>query len=154
MPSQRKLDELYLDIAERVSQMSHGRRLKVGAVVTKGRNIISYGWNGMPAGMDNNCEIENADGTLSTRPEVVHAEDNALRKLQEANTDGQLDGATLYCTDSPCPHCADLYIDSKIARVVYRKQYRLLDGVERCRACGIEVEHIPGESDDSKPASA
>jgi pyrimidine deaminase RibD-like protein len=102
MPSQAKLDNLYMDIAERIAQMSHSRRLKVGALVVQGRNIISFGYNGTPSGFDNNCEIENPDGTLTTRPEVLHAEYNVAFKLKETNTHGQLNGATLYCTHSPC----------------------------------------------------
>ena len=74
MSKQEKLDRFYMDIAERTALMSQARRLKVGSCLVKDNNIISYGWNGMPAGMDNNCEHENADGTLTTKAEVIHSE--------------------------------------------------------------------------------
>lgn len=48
--------KLYMDIARRVAEMSYARRLHVGAVIVKDGRIISMGWNGMPAGWDNNCE--------------------------------------------------------------------------------------------------
>jgi len=142
MPNPIAMDNLYMDIAERLSIMSKARRLKVGAVVVKGENIISMGWNGMPRGYDNNCEIENPDGTLSTRPEVLHAEYNSVRKLKENNTDGQLNGATLYCTQSPCHHCTEIIKDAKIARVVYRHAYRVINGIQELRANGIQVDQI------------
>jgi len=44
----KKYDNLYMDIAERIAEMSHAKRLHVGAVLVKDDNIISYGWNGMP----------------------------------------------------------------------------------------------------------
>ncbi len=142
MPNPNAMDNLYMYICERLALMSKARRLKVGAVVVKGENIISMGWNGMPKGYDNDCEIENPDGTLTTRPEVQHAEFNSVRKLRETNTDGQLNGATLYCTVSPCPHCTDLIRDAKVARVVYRHPYRLLEGVDQLRQFGIQVDQI------------
>jgi dCMP deaminase len=52
----QKFIDLYMDFAQRVAQMSHARRLNVGAVVVKDDTVISYGYNGMPAGWDNNCE--------------------------------------------------------------------------------------------------
>lgn len=140
MPSQHKLDTLYIDLASRVALESHALRAKVGAFIVKGTNTISMGWNGMPSGMPNDCEIRNSDGTLTTRPELIHAEDNAVRKLIAANTDGQLDGATFYCTMSPCAQCADIIIKSKIARIVYRDKYRDLSGIEKCQRAGIVVE--------------
>ena len=42
-----RYDKLYMDIAVRVSQMSHALRAQVGAVIVKDDRIISMGWNGM-----------------------------------------------------------------------------------------------------------
>jgi len=54
----QKFKELYIDIARRVAELSYARRLKVGAIVVKDDRIISMGYNGMPAGWDNNCEYK------------------------------------------------------------------------------------------------
>ncbi len=140
MPDQHKMDTLYIDLASRCALESHAKRAKVGALVVKGTNIIAHGWNGMPSGMPNDCEIVNGDGTLTTKPELIHAEDNTVRKLKAANTHGQLDGATFYTTMSPCSNCADIIIQSKISRIVYRDAYRDLSGIEKCRKAGITVE--------------
>ena len=45
-----------MDWAARTAELSHARRLQVGAVIVKDDTVISYGYNGMPAGWDNNCE--------------------------------------------------------------------------------------------------
>lgn len=42
--------------AETFAELSHARRLHVGAIIVKYDRIISIGYNGMPAGWDNNCE--------------------------------------------------------------------------------------------------
>jgi len=45
-----------MDWAKRTAQLSHARRLHVGAVIVKDDTVISYGYNGTPAGWDNDCE--------------------------------------------------------------------------------------------------
>ena len=146
MPEQYKLDQLYLDISDRISEMSHSRRKKVGAVLVEGENIISYGWNGTPRGADNNCEIENDDGSLTTKPEVLHAESNVLMKLVSSGGVGA-QGATLYVTLSPCIDCAKLIVQSKIKRVVYREDYRITTGIDFLRKYGVQVQQLK----NSKP---
>ena len=67
-----KFINLYMDWAKRCAELSHAKRLHVGAVIVKDDTVISYGYNGMPAGWDNDCEnIEwcSAGGWLS--PEEI-----------------------------------------------------------------------------------
>ena len=90
-----RYDKLYMDIAERVGEMSYDEAYKVGSIIVKNGQILSQGWNGMPSGMSNTTRI---DGF--TRPEVIHSEANALMKL--AKHGGNCEGATIYCTYSPC----------------------------------------------------
>jgi len=52
----QKFIDLYMDWATRTAKLSHARRLQVGAVIVKDDSVISYGYNGMPAGWDNDCE--------------------------------------------------------------------------------------------------
>jgi dCMP deaminase len=52
----QKYIDMYMDWADRTAQLSHARRLQVGAVIVKDDSVISYGYNGMPSGWDNNCE--------------------------------------------------------------------------------------------------
>lgn len=139
MSSKFELDSYYMDIAERTSQMSRARRSKVGAVLEKGDNIISYGWNGTPAGDDNNCEIELEDGALKTKPEVLHAESNALSKLTKNGGVGSF-GSTLYVTLSPCFECSKLIKQAGIRRVVYRDAYRDTSGIIFLQSRNVLVE--------------
>ena len=48
----------YMDMAKRFAELSTARRLKVGAIIVKEDRVISIGYNGMPSGWDNNCELE------------------------------------------------------------------------------------------------
>ena len=117
MDKQQRYDELYLDIAKRIGEMSHDTEHKVGAVIVKDNNILAFGFNGMPAGMDNECKNPNG----STRKEVIHAEANALCKLAKGTVSSE--GATLYSTLSPCIECAKLIMQAGITRVLFSETY-------------------------------
>ncbi len=170
----QKFIDLYMDWAKRSAQLSHAKRLQVGAVIVKDDTVISYGYNGMPAGWDNNCEHKEymsidaggwlnpdeivqrwpfestveEDGTnigryrLKTKPEVLHAESNALAKLARSHNSG-ID-ADIFITHSPCLDCAKLIYQSGIKRVFYSKDYRDDAGIEFLRTSGIPVEKIDG----------
>ena len=148
-----KFKNLYMDWAARAAQLSSARRLQVGAVVVKDDTVISYGYNGMPAGWDNNCEEvieQHEDGgqVLKTKPEVLHAESNAIAKLARSNDSG-LD-ADLFVTHSPCLECAKLILQSGIRRVYYGASYRSSDGIDFLAKSGILVEQILDTNTGSK----
>ena len=162
-----KFVSLYMDWAKRCSELSHARRLHVGAVVVKDDTVISYGYNGMPAGWNNDCEDKvwdkGAGGWLSpeeieeqypyegwhegagrnvryglkTKPEVLHAESNAIAKLAKSTNSGL--GADLFVTHSPCLDCAKLIYQSGIGRVYYGKNYRDDSGIKFLEQSGIAV---------------
>jgi len=148
-----KFQQLYMDWAHRAAELSYARRLKVGAVVVKDDTVISYGYNGMPAGWDNNCEtpVTRVVGTapdghdlveleLVTKPEVLHAESNAIAKLAKSHNSGL--GAELFVTHSPCIQCAKLIYQSGIARVYYGANYRDDAGISFLKQSGIEVKQL------------
>jgi dCMP deaminase len=162
-----KLIQAYMDTAERFAELSHARRLHVGAIVVKDDRIISIGYNGMPAGWDNNCEDQvwdsgaggwldpdefyakypyegwhegaqrNVRYALKTKPEVLHAESNAIAKLAKSSESGR--DASIFITHAPCINCAKLIYQSGISSVYYRNSYRDLAGVEFLTKSGIEV---------------
>ena len=161
-----------MDWADRTAQLSHARRLQVGAVIVKDDSVISYGYNGMPAGWDNDCEnkewcsaggwlspdeIEEGwphEGTyldaagntmqgryrLKTKPEVLHAESNAVAKLARSSQSGR--DASLFVTHAPCLDCAKLVYQSGISHVYYRNSYRDMAGVEFLEKSGVTVTQI------------
>lgn len=134
-----KFIRLYSDIASRVAALSSARRLKVGAIAVKENRIISLGYNGMPAGWDNNCEHEQEDGALKTRPEVLHAESNCLAKIARSHESAE--GADMFITHAPCMDCAKLIYQSGIQRVYYGEQYRSDTGIQFLNQSNIEVIH-------------
>ena len=129
-----------MDWAERVAQLSHARRLKIGALIVKD-NHVHYGYNGMPEGWDNNCEnligYDKGEPVLKTKPEVLHAESNAIAKLAKSNESAA--GADLFVTHSPCLDCAKLILQSGIRRVWFKNHYRDSYGVEFLKQSGIQV---------------
>lgn len=173
----QKYIDLYMDWAKRTAQLSHARRLQVGAVIVKDDTVISYGYNGMPAGWDNNCEdkewmsrdaggwlhpdeIEerwpfeaqsDEDGEyigryrLKTKPEVLHAERNALDKLARRGGVGSKD-SSLFTTHAPCLECAKSIYGAGIKEVFYGQEYRSDEGVYFLKKCGIKIEKIPKDN--------
>lgn len=133
---------LYMDIADRVSEMSHAVRLKVGCVVVKNDNIISFSWNGTPPGFDNNCEDivsvnVNGDPVLKTKNIVCHADANSLYKLAKDGISAK--GATMFLTHAPCIECSKGIYSSGISTVIYKRDYKSTEGIDFLNACGIKV---------------
>lgn len=129
---QIQFDKSYLDMAEVWSHNSYCQRRRVGALIVKDRMIISDGYNGTPTGFENMCEENGV-----TKPYVLHAEANAITKVAKSHNSSE--GATLYVTDSPCMECSKLIIQAGIKRVVYRREYRISDGIDFLKKAGIEV---------------
>ena len=173
----QKFIDMYMDWADRTAQLSHAKRLQVGAVIVKDDSVISYGYNGMPAGWDNNCEDKdymNSDAggwlnpdeiyerwpfketvvvandnesfettmryRLKTKPEVLHAESNAIAKLARSIQSGS--NADIFITHAPCLDCAKLIYQSGISSVYYRNSYRDMAGVEFLEKSGVSVTKV------------
>lgn len=124
------------------SENSYCERRKVGALIVKGKMIISDGYNGTPSGFRNQCEDEEG----KTFPFVLHAEANAITKVACSNNSSE--GATLYVTSSPCLECSKLIIQSGIKRVVFSEMYRLSDGLELLKKAGVKTDFIPIDQND------
>jgi len=140
----QRLITAYMKTAETFAELSHARRLHVGAIVVKDDRIISIGYNGMPAGWDNNCEDVLEDDMLKTKPEVLHAERNALDKLAKGNEGGL--GSTMFITHAPCLECAKSIYGAGISQVFYRDSYRSEDGIQFLTKCSVTVTQIKKDS--------
>lgn len=157
-----------MDFAHRVAKLSYARRLQVGAVIVKNDTVISYGYNGTPSGWDNNCENKIWDSgsggwlspeeileqypyeeyhpeakrkvryKLKTKPEVIHAERNALDKLANRGGVGG-NGAILFTTTAPCLECAKSIYGAGIREVYYNNEYRSEDGIYFLKKCGVNI---------------
>ena len=140
-----KFVKAHLKAAEVYAQLSSAKRLQVGCVIVKDNTIIGIGYNGMPSGWDNNCEElieQHEDGgqILKTRPEVLHAETNAIAKV--ARSTNSTDGADMICTHAPCLDCAKLIHQAGIKRFYFRSHYRSEEGLKFLNQCKIEINHV------------
>ena len=79
---QSELDKRYIRMASIWAENSYCQRRKVGALIVKDKMIISDGYNGTPSGFENVCEDENN----LTKPYVLHAEANAITKIDRKST--------------------------------------------------------------------
>lgn len=131
--------ELYMDIAERVSQQSYAVRAKVGAVFVSESGVISIGYNGTLPGEDNCCEHE-VDGKLVTKPDVLHAEENLMSKLLQEGVSTR--GGSVFSTLAPCLNCSKLLRGGKIYNVYYRDAYRSTDGIEYLKRSKVNVYQV------------
>jgi dCMP deaminase len=138
---QMAFDKRYIEMALIWARNSYCKRRQVGALIVKGKMIISDGYNGTPAGFENVCEDENN----VTKPYVLHAEANAITKVAKSNNSSE--NSTLYVTTSPCMECSKLIIQSGIRRVVYCNRYSKTDGLDLLKRAGVELVYIDPEKD-------
>ena len=156
---------IYMQVAYQFAKLSYAERRKVGCVIVKDKQVISFGYNGTPHGFENTCEcsvkmdpdagawldpetiekqwpFENSEGRykLETKREVLHAESNAIMKVAKSTM--SCEGADLYTTTCPCFDCAKLIIQAGIKKVYYTEDYRDMSGVELLEKAGIEVEQV------------
>lgn len=136
MKSHSKWQEAYMKTAETFGSLSTAKRLQVGAIVVKGNRIISIGYNGMPSGWSNICEDENN----KSKPQVIHAEANAIAKLAGSHESGK--HAEMYITHAPCLECAKQIYSAGISKVYFKNEYRSRDGLDFLKECRIEVEQL------------
>lgn len=160
------IDKIYMQIAYQVAKLSYAERRKVGCVIVKDEQIISFGYNGTPHGFDNECEetiikhydhpdgaaiLEDQGWTMSTdgscschkditKREVLHAESNALMKLAKSTMSCK--DSTLYTTTLPCFDCAKLIIQAGVKEVFYCEDYRDMSGIMLLQRAGIEATQV------------
>lgn len=105
-------DGRFMDLAQVVAGWSKDVSTKVGAIIVKDRRILSTGYNGLPAGIEDRAErLEDRERKLLI---TLHAEDNAI-----LNAVAPVRGATIYIWPMPpCAHCAARIIQVGITRVV------------------------------------
>jgi len=147
----------YMDTAKRFAQLSTARKLQVGSIIVKDNRVISIGYNGMPSGWSNECEDvdrpvwmtweprDDADlgqCRLKSKPEVLHAEANAVLKV--ARSVESCDGAVLFCTHTPCIECAKLIYQSGIISVYVGEEYVAGKGCgeDFLKRCGVGLVYV------------
>lgn len=163
----QKFIDAHMKVAEVYSQLSHAVRLKVGAIIVKDSRVISIGYNGTPAGWDNCCEdyefvVDGPDTDYQamieegytfgadketvgyvkskTKPEVIHAEANAIAKLARNHESGE--DSEMFITHAPCIECAKMIFTAGVKAVYFRHFYRDESGLEFLKKCNVEVKQV------------
>ncbi len=136
-------DQYFLDITTVVASRSTCLRRQVGAVIVKGKRLLTSGYNGAPQGLahcaEAGCLRETYHVPSGQRHELcrgTHAEQNAI--VQAALYGVAIEGATLYCTHQPCVACTKMIINAGIKRVVFQQPYPDDLAAELIREAGIE----------------
>lgn len=142
------IDEYFLKIASVVAERSTCRRHHVGAVAVKNKHILSTGYNGAAAGLKDCLELGCLRDELKipsgTRHEIcrgIHAEQNAI--IQASLHGVSIEGATIYCTHSPCILCAKMMANARIKRFVTFGRYADDAFLELFKEANIEYELKP-----------
>ena len=139
----KKFIDYFMSMAELTASLSYAKRLQVGALIVKGNRIVGTGYNGMPTDWENTCEIEVKTGNtgygrkLVTKPEVLHAETNAIAKVAQSTESSE--GSTMFCTHAPCVDCAKLIYQSGIATLYFKHEYRDDAGLKFLKLSGVNV---------------
>jgi dCMP deaminase len=139
------IDEYFLKIATVVAERSTCLRHHVGAVAVRDKHILSTGYNGAAAGVKDCLELgclrDEQNIESGTRHEVcrgIHAEQNAI--IQASLHGVTLEGATIYCTHSPCILCAKMLANARIKRFVTFGNYADNSFVDLFKEAGITFE--------------
>jgi dCMP deaminase len=135
-------DEYFMEIAQVVSTRATCERRKVGAVIVRGKTILSTGYNGSIRGLPHCDEVGHLmeDGHCVR---TVHAEANAI--AQAARNGVRIEGAAIYVTASPCWSCFKLIANSGIVRICYGEFYRDDRIFGFAKEAGITLLHVPIE---------
>jgi dCMP deaminase len=133
-------DDYFMNIARVVASRSTCERKLVGAVVVRGKTILSTGYNGSIRGMPHCSDVghllEN-DHCVAT----IHAEANAI--IQAAMNGVRIEGATIYVTASPCWNCFKMIANAGVKRICYGEFYRDERSFAVARQIGVELLHVP-----------
>jgi len=143
-------DEYFMQITDLVASRSTCLRRQVGAVLVKDKNILATGYNGVPSGITHcdvaGCLREQLKVPSGERHELcrgLHAEQNAI--IQAARHGVNIDGATIYCTDSPCIICSKMLINAGVRSVVFKRGYPDQLSHQMLEEAGISCQQFPAE---------
>lgn len=149
MGTRPSFDILFMGFASDMAKRSTCPRGQVGAVITRGNQILASGYNGSPRGLPHctdigclqspcaycqgkgsyagflvpevMCTVCNGSGVYGSCRRTIHAEANAI--IQCARNGVTTEDSTIYITSSPCIACAGLIIASGITDIMYKTNY-------------------------------
>ena len=136
-------EEYFMNICDQLKLRSPDPKTKVGSIlVSKNNRILSAGFNGLPAGCDEN--IDWADREL-VRSLIIHSEVNTILYSQS-----RYENATLLTSLSPCVDCIKIIAAANIKKIIYKDEFRDLEKVNiLCKRFGIEMIKMKNQSSKS-----
>lgn len=123
-------EEYYMAIAELASTRSTCMSRRVGAIIVKEDNPISFGFNGPARGMTHCEELggcrrrampDYKSGAYLEMCPASHAEQNAIAFAARHGI--STIGATVYVNTFPCKDCMNSLINAGITKIVYDSEY-------------------------------
>lgn len=144
-PHKEKYFPMYWQIVYAAARQSEALKAKVGALIVTPTGMLSIGWNGMPPGFPNDCELfleplATSPGevqAMKTKPEVIHAERNAIDKMTRQGV--AIEGSLLFCTLAPCMECAKSIHGLGFKHIYYKEEYSKPHGLEFLTRAGVPV---------------
>ncbi len=142
-------DAYFMEIANTVSKRATCNRGRSGCVIVRDKQILVSGYVGSPIGLPHCDDVGHQmkktiheDGSITNHcVRTVHAEQNAI--CQAAKRGIALEGATLYCTMTPCRVCAMLIINCGIKRIVCERKYHAgKESEEMFKTAGVSIEYV------------
>ena len=147
--------EYYMTIATLAASRSTCLSRRVGAIIVKDDNPISFGYNGPARGVAHCEEVggcrrrakeDYVSGKYLEICPASHAEQNAIAfaALHGISTKD----ATIYVTTFPCKDCMNSLVNAGIKKIVYNGDYNADVSKNILTSTDIEVEKYDGNSID------
>ncbi len=127
-------NEYFINIAKIISLKSKDKKRQVGAILVseKDNRILSTGYNGLPANIDDNINWNNRELVHSM---IIHAEMNCI-----LYANNKYENSILYSTLSPCKDCIKIIAAAKIKKIIYLEEYKDLNiSIDLCKKFNIEL---------------
>ena len=137
-----KWNNYFMNTAKETALLSRDPSTKVGAVIVNNKRIKSAGYNGAPQSFpDELVPTVDGDELIDKKNTFMcHAELNAILNYDGKSSD--LKGSVIYCTVSPCSHCAKMLAQVGISEVIYLTEYHRVEETKAAKyifdLCGVK----------------
>ena len=129
-------ESYFMNIAAEVATRSTCDRKNVGAVIVRGKTILSTGYNGSVKGMPH-CDEVGHEMYNGHCIRTIHAEVNAV--AQAARNGVRVDQSEIYVTASPCYYCFKIIVNAGINSIYFGEFYRDKRIEELAMAANIQL---------------
>ena len=131
--------EYFMNIAHEVATRSTCNRKAVGAVIVRGKTILSTGYNGSIKGADH-CADAGHEMENDHCARTIHAEANAI--VQAARHGIRIEDSEIYVTASPCYDCFKMIANVGINKIYFGEFYRDERIIELAEKLDIQLSDL------------